>query len=88
MKTIRFKKTYKHTSTRTWEKGDTPTVSSALAAKLVKDKIAVYVDAPAPPLQVAAQNPATERNMGISAEEWEKLNENAEAAAKASGDKE
>lgn len=43
MVTVKFKKKYKHTETRTWEKGDTPTVSKELADKLVKGKYAVVI---------------------------------------------
>lgn len=43
MITVRFLKKYKHTSTRTWEKGDTPTISRDLAAKLLNDKIVEYL---------------------------------------------
>lgn len=76
MKTIEFLKKYEHTATRTWEKGDTPTVSTELAARLVSEGCAKYADGK-PALQVKAINPVASNARGIDEQEWEDIMEKA-----------
>lgn len=40
MKIVRIKKKYRHNARRTWNPGDTPTISGELAAKLEKEGVA------------------------------------------------
>lgn len=82
MKTIEFLKEYEHTSTRTWQIGDKPTVSSELADRLVSEGCAKYADGSAP-LQVKALNATAGNVRGIDEAEWEEIMEKSAQKRKA-----
>lgn len=84
MKTIEFLKEYEHTPSRTWKIGDTPTVATDLADRLVSEGCAKYTDGSAP-LLVKALNPVASNARGIDGQEWEEIME--KAAEKRQADK-
>lgn len=43
MVVVEFLKTYQHTSTRTWHKGDRPTISRELCVKLMIKQVVRYL---------------------------------------------